>query len=178
VTLYLLDTDVVSNFRRPRPSRNLLDWARSLDAEALQISAMTVFEIQVGAEIVARQDRDYANRLSDWLDTFVLSGRFGIALPDVTIMRTYARMFADPAMKSFVLPDARSKQPRSGADLILAATAIHRGLVVATGNVEHFRRIHVRYRLPGVYNPLLGAWAVKRDPPDRIAAADHRRDPE
>lgn len=161
MTLYLLDTDIVSNFRRPRPSQNLLDWARVLDAEELKISAMTAFEIPVGAEIVARQDREYAERLSSWLDTFVLSGRFGIVLPDVAVMRAYARMFADPAVKSFVFPDARSKRPKSGADLILAATAIQHGLVVATGNVEHFRRIHTRYRLPGLYNPLLDDWAIE-----------------
>jgi toxin FitB len=164
VTLYLLDTDVVSNFRRPRPSQRLLAWAGSLDAEELQISVTTVFEIQVGAEIVSRQDRDYTNRLSVWLDTFVLSGSFGIVLPDVPVMRAYARMFADPAMKSFVFPDARSKWPQSGADLILAATAIQHGMVVATGNVAHFRRIHARYRLPGLYNPLLDVWAIKHDP--------------
>ena len=164
MTLYLLDTDVVSNFRRSRPSQHLLDWARSLDAEELQISVMTVFEIQVGAEIVARQDRDYARRLSAWLDTFVLSGRFGIVLPDVTVMRVYARMFADPAMKGFVFPDARSKWPKSGADLILAATAIQHGLVIATGNVEHFRRIHARYRLPGRYDPLRHEWTVENNP--------------
>jgi predicted nucleic acid-binding protein len=125
---------------------------------------MTVFEIQVGAEIVARQDRDYAGRLSAWLDTFVLSGRFEIVLPDVTIMRVYARMFADPAMKTFVFPDARSKQPKSGVDLVLAATAIQNGLVVATGNVEHFRRIHTRYKLPGLYNPLLDEWTIQHNP--------------
>lgn len=164
MTLYLLDTDVVSNFRRPRPSRHLLDWAGSREAEELRISAMTVFEIQVGAEIIARQDRDYAGRLSVWLDTFVLSGGFGIVLPDVPVMRAYARMFADPAMKNFVLPDAGSKQPKSGADLLLAATAIQHGMVVATGNVEHFRRIHARYKLPGLYNPLLDVWAIQHDP--------------
>ncbi len=161
---YLLDTDVVSNFRRPRPSQHLLDWARSLGAEELRISAMTVFEIQVGAEIVAQQDRDYATRLSVWLDTFVLSGRFGMVWLDVTVMRAYARMFADPAMKSFVFPDARSKRPKSGTDLVLAATAIQHGLVVATGNVAHFRRIHARYKLPGLYNPLLDEWAIEHDP--------------
>jgi len=79
-------------------------------------------------------------------------------------MRVYARMFADPAMKTFVFPDARSKQPKSGVDLILAATAIQHGLVVATGNVQHFRRIHARYELPGLYNPLLDEWAVQHNP--------------
>lgn len=164
MTLYLLDTDVVSNFRRPRPSQHLLNWARSLDAEQLQISVMPVFEIQVGAEIVKQHDRDYAGRLSDWLEAFVLSGRFSMVLVDVTVMRVYARMLADPAMKSFVFPDVRSKQPKSGADLILAATAIQFGLVVATGNVGQFRRIHARYKLPGLYDPLLDEWAVRHDP--------------
>lgn len=160
---YLLDTDIVSNFRRPRPSTHLLDWARSRDADELQISAMTVFEIQVGVAIVARQDRDYAARLSGWLDSFVLSGRFGIVLLDVEIMRAYASMFADPAMRTFVLPDARSKRPKSGADLILAATAIQYGLIVASANVQHFHRIHARYKLPGLYNPLLNEWAIERN---------------
>lgn len=46
----------------------------------------------------------------------------------------------------------------------MAATAIQHGLVVAIGNVEHFRRIHARYKLPGLYNPLLDEWTIGRNP--------------
>jgi hypothetical protein len=75
-----------------------------------------------------------------------------------------AKYFLGRAMQSFGFPDARSKQPKSGADLILAAADTQHELVVATGNIEHFRRIHARYKLPGLYNPLLDQWTVKHNP--------------
>ena len=66
--MYLLDTNVVSELRRPRPSRAVLDWIADVPAEQLFVSAVTVGEIQAGIEITREQDPAKAEELEIWLD--------------------------------------------------------------------------------------------------------------
>ena len=54
--MYLLDTNVVSELRRPRPHGAVLDWIADVPAEHLFVSAVTVGEIQAGIEITREQD--------------------------------------------------------------------------------------------------------------------------
>ena len=54
--MYLLDTNVVSELRRPRPHGAVLDWIAKVPAEQLFVSAVTVGEIQAGIEITREQD--------------------------------------------------------------------------------------------------------------------------
>jgi toxin FitB len=54
--MYLLDTNVVSELRKPRPHGGVLAWLRSVDDKALFLSAVTVGEIQAGIELTREQD--------------------------------------------------------------------------------------------------------------------------
>ena len=54
--MYLLDTNVVSELRRPRPHGAVLDWIAGVPADQLFVSAVTVGEIQAGIEITREQD--------------------------------------------------------------------------------------------------------------------------
>ena len=67
--MYLLDTNVVSDLRRPRPHGAVLEWIAGLSAERLFISAVTVGEMQAGIEITREQDEAKANELESWLLT-------------------------------------------------------------------------------------------------------------
>jgi hypothetical protein len=65
-------------------------------------------------------------------------------------------MFATPALRDFILPDPRMAKPKSGADLMIAATAIVHAAAVAT----NFAAIHRQFPLPGVYKPFTDEWVV------------------
>ena len=54
--MYLLDTNVVSEFRRPRPHGAVLAWLSAVDDADLNISAVTLGEIQAGIELTREQD--------------------------------------------------------------------------------------------------------------------------
>ena len=71
--MYLLDTNVVSELRRPRPHGAVLEWIANIPAEHLFISAVTVGEIQAGIEITRDQDEAKANELESWLDRVLVS---------------------------------------------------------------------------------------------------------
>lgn len=66
--MYLLDTNVVSELRRPRPHGAVLAWIREVDDAELNISAVTLGELQAGVEITREQDEAKANELQSWVD--------------------------------------------------------------------------------------------------------------
>ena len=72
-SVYLLDTNVVSELRRPRPHGAVLDWIADVAAEQLFVSAVTVGEIQTGIEITREQDEARAEELEGWLDKVLVS---------------------------------------------------------------------------------------------------------
>ena len=54
--MFLLDTNVITELRRPRPDPAVIAWIQSVDDLDLFISAVTIREIQAGIEITRAQD--------------------------------------------------------------------------------------------------------------------------
>lgn len=54
--MYLLDTNVVSELRKPRPHGAVVAWLRSVDDANLHLSTVTLGEIQAGIELTREQD--------------------------------------------------------------------------------------------------------------------------
>lgn len=132
--MYLLDTNVVSELRRARPHRAVLDWIGGVPADQLFLSAVTVGEIQVGIEITREQDVAKAEEMEAWLDLVVDS--YGVLAMDATAFKEWARL---KHRKSDTLIE----------DAMIAAIANVHGLTVATRNVRDFRHFEVN-----VFNPF------------------------
>jgi toxin FitB len=135
--MYLLDTNVVSEIRKPRPHGAVLAWFRGQTEENLQLSAVTVLELQRGAERTRRQDRLRAENIDHWID------QISIALPiialDTRIAREGARLMVGRSEDLF-------------EDAMLAATArIHR-LTIATRNLKDFAFFDVPTFNPFTYS--------------------------
>ena len=75
--MYLLDTNVVSELRRPRPDLSVVRWIEAAPADRLFISAVTVGEIQAGIENIRGRDPGKARELGVWLDDVIAS--YGVA---------------------------------------------------------------------------------------------------
>ncbi|WP_294641246.1 hypothetical protein [uncultured Aureimonas sp.] len=165
--LQILDTNVVSELRRPRPTPEVLDWIGRQPPRSLAIAHSTVFEIQYGAELARRQSPDKAVGLEGWLEEFVLSGRFRILRPCAMSVRIRAMMHATPALRGFLETRPGAHKPPNGEKLAIAAQAIAAGAVVVTMNERDFARIHEHVALPGVLNPCSGEWAVAAEPRPR-----------
>ena len=71
--MYLLDTNVVSELRRPNPHQAVLSWIANIPADQLFLSAFTVGEIQAGIEITREQDGAKAEELEAWLGRVLAS---------------------------------------------------------------------------------------------------------
>ncbi len=66
--MYLLDTNVISELRKPRPHGAVVAWLDTVADEDLHLSAMTVGELQAGVEITRELDRDKAAEIEVWID--------------------------------------------------------------------------------------------------------------
>ena len=126
--MFLLDTNVVSELRRPRPHRSVLDWIAQIPADRLFISAVTGGEIQSGIEITREQDGPKAEELESWLDQVVET--YGVLPMDARAFREWARLM-------------RGRSDTFAEDLMIAATAIVHGLTVVTRNVGDFNGLGV-----------------------------------
>lgn len=126
--MYLLDTNVVSELRRPRPHGAVLAWLASVDEASLNVSAVTLGEIQAGIELTRQQDAAKAAELEDWLDRL---GRSLEVLPmDASAFRAWARLM-------------HRRSDTLYEDAMIAATAqVHR-LTVVTRNVADFQAFGV-----------------------------------
>lgn len=129
---YLLDTNLVSELRK-RPGRidvNVAAWGATQEADQQFLSAITVFEVELGVLQVERRDAFQGRMLRRWFEASVLGvfARRTLAL-DSEVARRAAGLH---------VPD-----PRPERDAYIAATALVHGLTVATRNVGDFEPLGV-----------------------------------
>jgi predicted nucleic acid-binding protein len=124
--LYLLDTNVVSELRRPRPHRAVLAWLRATPDAALHLAAVTIGELQAGVEITREQDPAKAAEIEAWIDR--VAETWNVLPMDARIFRSWARLL-------------HRRSDDLIEDAMIAATAEVHGLVVVTRNVHDFARL-------------------------------------
>jgi predicted nucleic acid-binding protein len=133
--MYLLDTNVVSELRKPRPHGAVLAWINAVDDADLHLSAVTLAEIQAGIELTRDQDSDKAIEIERWLDQ--LAGAYNILPMDAAAFRQWAKLMHRQSDTLY-------------EDAMIAATAhVHR-LTVVTRNVADFKTFGVK-----LLNPFL-----------------------
>ena len=126
--MFLLDTDIVLELRRPEPNRSVIAWMSGVRPEEIAVPALVIGEIALAAEHLRVRDPRRADGLTDWLDT--LDHNFPILAADAPVMRIWARLM--------------QLRPRPNFnDATVAATALHHGLTVATRNVAAFMPLGV-----------------------------------
>ncbi len=121
--MYLLDTNVVSELRKPRPHGAVLAWIAGVDDRHLFVSAVTIGEIQAGIERAREQDAAKAAEIEAWLEK--IAGTFNVLTMDARSFRCYARLM-------------HRRPVHLAEDAMIAATALEHGLIVATRNVDDF----------------------------------------
>lgn len=123
---YLFDTDALSEVFRPRPAERFVAWLATVPAEEQAASAVSIGELYRGAFRSPNRRR--------WLDRIdhELLPRLVVLPYDAATARIYGEIRARL--------EANGRMPGE-ADLQIAATALHHGLSVVTGNVRHFERV-------------------------------------
>ncbi len=136
--MYLLDTNVVSELRRPRPHGAVVAWLQSVSDADLYLSAVTLGEIQGGIEMTREQDAAKAAEIEAWAD--MLANAYNILPMDANTFRVWARLLH---RKSDTLIE----------DAMIAATATVHSLTVVTRNVRDFSGFGVKLLDPFASTP-------------------------
>ena len=136
--MYLLDTNVVSELRRPQPHPAVLEWLRYTPADQVYLCAITIAEIQRGIEAKRGADLEKAREIESWLEHQVLSG-FEILPLDTRAAREWSRLI-------------QGQSRRLIYDSMIAAIANVNRLTVVTRNVRDFRELGVAFVNP--FEPL------------------------
>jgi toxin FitB len=133
VNRYLLDTNVISELRKPHPHGAVVAWLGHQQDEQLFLSAVTMGELQAGIERTRRQDPSKASEIEKWADQ--LAGSYQILPMDTACFREWGRIMDHK-------PDELLE------DAMIAATAHVHNLIVATRNEHDFKRLGVRILNP------------------------------
>ena len=126
--MYLLDTNVVSELRKPKPHGAVLAWFQGLEDTQLHLSAVTIGEIQVGIELTREQDESKALEIEAWLEMVATS--YNVLPMDAAAFRAWAQLM-------------HRKSDTVYEDAMIAATAKIHGLTVVTRNVADFKSFGV-----------------------------------
>jgi predicted nucleic acid-binding protein len=132
--MYLLDTNVVSELRKPRPHGAVVAWLESVDDAKLFLSAVTLGEIQAGVELTREQDPTKAAEIEAWLA--LVAAAYNVLPMDGAALRDWARLM-------------HRKSDTLYEDAMIAALARVNGLTVVTRNVADFKALGVE-----VFNPF------------------------
>ena len=124
----ILDTNVISEFATPVPSKAVVDWFSSVPEDGLFVPAIVKAEILLGIELLPEGRR--RSTLEGFVANFLLPYEQGRILPfEDADAPHYARIVSARKAKG---------RPLAGVDAQIAAIALRRGLPIATRNVRDF----------------------------------------
>jgi predicted nucleic acid-binding protein len=147
VTGFLLDTNILSELRRPKPEPRVLAFIAAQSLERLYISVVTLAEIRFGIELLG--DAARRAQLTDWLAHKVRPMFEQRVLPVTEEVMFKWRLLVEDGRKT----GHTFSQP----DLIIAATALVNGLTVVSRDASDYEKA-----LTAVLNPWAAAGAPQQ----------------
>ncbi|MEN9848711.1 MAG: hypothetical protein RL368_1451 [Pseudomonadota bacterium] len=122
---YLIDTNVISELKRPQPNAQVVKWFSTIPDEKIYVSVLSLGEIRKGIEKLSDSPRKIA--LCHWLENELITWFGERLLPvDAGVADTWGRL------------QAELNRPLPAIDSLLAATALHYNFYLVTRNTKDF----------------------------------------
>jgi toxin FitB len=135
---WLLDTNILSEGRKPRPEQRVTAFYNTQPLTQLYISIVSIAEIRFGIEL--QEDPTRRAELNDWLTLTLRPSFGGRILPITEAILVKWRLLLEDGRKT--------GHTYSHPDLLIAATAQHHGFTVVTRDRRDFDKAGVP-----VFNP-------------------------
>ena len=138
---YLIDTCIISELIKVRPSKKVVEWVSSKSEENFYLSVLTIGEIQKGISKLA--DSKKKEKFQSWI-TVDLKDRFiGRILDiDLAVAQKWGEIQGSAEKQGLVMP---------AVDALIAATGICHGMIVVTRNIQDMQPSGAR-----LFNPWEG----------------------
>lgn len=134
---YLLDTNVLSEVRKPRPDAGVAAWLAGVTEGDLYLSVLVLGEIRVGIDRLRPRDHDQASVFEEWLVATESAFADRLLSVDALVAQTWGRLHA--------------AAPLPAIDGLMVATALAHGLIMVTRDTATPERCGV---------PCLDPWAT------------------
>ena len=135
---YLLDTCVISELLKPRPSQKVVTWIDSIEEEKLYISVITIGEFEKGISKLPTSSKK--DRISDWLNEDLLIRFKGRILDlDVNTLIKWGQIVANLENQCRKIP---------AVDSLIAATVLQHDLCLVTRNIQDFQNCSIKILNP------------------------------
>ena len=135
--MFLIDTVVLSELRLRQRDPGVVAWISGQRQEDCFLSVVSIGEIERGIARKRTNDAAFASQLAGWLDQLLRLYGDRLLPVDVGVARRWGQLCVGIG--------------HDGADLLIAATALERGLTVVTRNLRHFSPTGVQ-----TFNPWSG----------------------
>lgn len=141
MTGWLLDTNVLSELRRPKPDARVVAFVSGQPLDLLYVSVVTFAEIRFGIELV--KDMSRRMELNEWLE-HKLRPMFEDRVLEISedVMLKWRLLVED---------GRKSGHTFSQPDLIIGATALHHGLTIVSRDVSEYEMANV---------PVMNPWTT------------------
>jgi predicted nucleic acid-binding protein len=126
---YLLDTNIISELRKPRPHPGLISWFEAQASSALFLSVITLGEIRQGVEQLRSRDAKQAELIDRWLQGLLHFYEDRLVYVDGDIAEDWGRI--------------RARKTVPVMDAFVAATARVHGMTLVTRNARDFAGLGV-----------------------------------
>ena len=132
---YLIDTCVISEFVKKKPDNHVRNWFNQQEKTQLFISAVSIAEIKKGIFKIKPSQQEKALKLQNWLNTLELSFSQRILPVNDDVLEQWAQFSASMERQGSTL---------AVMDSLIAATAHHYDLTIATRNVNDFNALPLK----------------------------------
>lgn len=136
---FLLDTNVLSELRKPEPSQQVINWISDISNKHLFISVITLGELNNGISKLPSGRKK--NELISWFDKVQQSFQYQIFPISNEIAMKWGELTATASKEGLTLPSI---------DGLIAATAFVHGAILITRNTKDFKSVPIQ-----VLNPWL-----------------------
>jgi len=135
---YLLDTNVISETRKARADGGVIAFLSAAGADGLFLSVLTLGELRKGVAAKRRTDPSAADQLGAWVDGIETNFANRVLPIDAATARHWGELSAGRSLPVI--------------DMLIAATAISRGLTLVTRNTRDVEATGV---------PLVDPWQLR-----------------
>ena len=132
--MYLLDTVTISQSLSRHPNAGAVGWIAKQEPGNLFISVVSIAEIKRGAALARKSDPKFADKIETWLTAMTSTFADRILPINTAVARAWGSLQATIG--------------HGGEDIMIAATALDRGMTIITRNIRDFAPLGVKIENP------------------------------